>query len=186
LGDLGVDGEIILKWMLKNRMWGVDWMHLAQDKDQRRGLVNTVTNLRVPQEAGNILTSWASVSSAHNTTRSSPKWTEYAYRPGHHVLTPYSIRMDTTYFRFCAVDTTASYSGSTRFDSQVGTNFFSILYTWKKRKGTIVTCRLNLHNLYRWYGVVKQVRFRAAPTGAWTSVPENANFLTYSMVQDIL
>jgi hypothetical protein len=27
---------------------GVDWMHLAQDKDQSRNLVNTVMKLRVP------------------------------------------------------------------------------------------------------------------------------------------
>jgi hypothetical protein len=27
---------------------GVDWMHLAQDRDQRWDLVNTVMNLRVP------------------------------------------------------------------------------------------------------------------------------------------
>jgi hypothetical protein len=26
----------------------VDWMDMAQDKDQRRALVNTVLNLRVP------------------------------------------------------------------------------------------------------------------------------------------
>jgi hypothetical protein len=27
---------------------GVDWIHLAQDRDQWRALVNTVMNLRVP------------------------------------------------------------------------------------------------------------------------------------------
>jgi hypothetical protein len=27
---------------------GVDWLHLAQDRDQWRALLNTVTNLRVP------------------------------------------------------------------------------------------------------------------------------------------
>jgi hypothetical protein len=27
---------------------GVDWMELAQDRDERRALVNTVMNLRVP------------------------------------------------------------------------------------------------------------------------------------------
>jgi len=27
---------------------GVDWIHLAQDRDQWRALVNTVTHLRVP------------------------------------------------------------------------------------------------------------------------------------------
>jgi hypothetical protein len=31
-------------------MWceGVEWMHLAQDRDQWRVLVNTIMNLRVP------------------------------------------------------------------------------------------------------------------------------------------
>jgi hypothetical protein len=27
---------------------GIDWIELAQDRDQRRALVNTVMNLRVP------------------------------------------------------------------------------------------------------------------------------------------
>jgi hypothetical protein len=27
---------------------GVDWMYMAQDKDQWRALVNTVMNIRVP------------------------------------------------------------------------------------------------------------------------------------------
>jgi hypothetical protein len=35
----------------------VDLLHLAQDKDQWRVLVNKVMNLRVPEEAGNFLTS---------------------------------------------------------------------------------------------------------------------------------
>jgi hypothetical protein len=34
---------------------GMDWMDLAQDRDQWRGLVNTVMNLRVPQNAGKFL-----------------------------------------------------------------------------------------------------------------------------------
>jgi hypothetical protein len=33
---------------------GVDWIHLAQDRDSWRGLVNTVMNLRVPAKAGNF------------------------------------------------------------------------------------------------------------------------------------
>jgi hypothetical protein len=28
--------------------YGVDWVDLAQDRDQRRAIVNTVMNLRVP------------------------------------------------------------------------------------------------------------------------------------------
>jgi hypothetical protein len=34
----------------------VDWIHLAQDRDQLWALVNTVMNLRVIQKAVNFLT----------------------------------------------------------------------------------------------------------------------------------
>jgi hypothetical protein len=33
---------------------GMDWIDLAQDRAQWRALVNTVMNLRVPQNAGNL------------------------------------------------------------------------------------------------------------------------------------
>jgi hypothetical protein len=37
--------------------WGImDWIHLAQDRDQWLALVNTVINLRIPLKAGDILT----------------------------------------------------------------------------------------------------------------------------------
>jgi hypothetical protein len=36
---------------------GVDWVHLAEDRDQWQALVNTVMNLRVPGKAENFLTS---------------------------------------------------------------------------------------------------------------------------------
>jgi hypothetical protein len=47
LGDPGVDGRIILKWMKK---WdeSMDWIELAQDRDRWRPLVNAVMNLQVP------------------------------------------------------------------------------------------------------------------------------------------
>jgi hypothetical protein len=38
-----------IKMYLRETGWeGVEWMHLAQDRDQWRALVNTVMNLRVP------------------------------------------------------------------------------------------------------------------------------------------
>jgi len=47
LGDTGVDGRIILRWIF--RKWGVgvmDWIELGQDRN--RWLVNAIMNLRVP------------------------------------------------------------------------------------------------------------------------------------------
>jgi hypothetical protein len=36
---------------------GVGWIHLAQDRDRWRAIVNTVMILRIPYTAGNLLTS---------------------------------------------------------------------------------------------------------------------------------
>ena len=36
---------------------GIDWIDVAQYRDRWRALVNTVLNRRVPQNAGNFLTS---------------------------------------------------------------------------------------------------------------------------------
>jgi hypothetical protein len=35
----------------------LDWIHLAQDRDQWRDVVNTVMNLRVPKKVENFLIS---------------------------------------------------------------------------------------------------------------------------------
>jgi hypothetical protein len=58
LGDPGVDGRMILKWIFQT--WdveGMDWIELAQDRDRWRTVVNAVMNLRVSQNSGNFLTS---------------------------------------------------------------------------------------------------------------------------------
>jgi hypothetical protein len=47
LGDPGVDGRIILKWIFKKSVGVMDWIELAQDRDRWRALVNAVMNLRV-------------------------------------------------------------------------------------------------------------------------------------------
>jgi hypothetical protein len=44
--DQDVGGWTILKWILE-RWDGMDWIDLAQNRDQWRALVNTVINLRV-------------------------------------------------------------------------------------------------------------------------------------------
>jgi hypothetical protein len=51
--DLGVDGNIILQWILREIGWeGIDWMHLAEDRDGCQVLVNTIMNLRVSSKVG--------------------------------------------------------------------------------------------------------------------------------------
>jgi hypothetical protein len=46
---------------------GVDWIELAQDRDMWWVLVNVVMNVRVPENAGNFLTSLKPVSFSNMT-----------------------------------------------------------------------------------------------------------------------
>jgi len=48
LGDPGVDGRIILRWIFRKEVGGMDWIELDQDRDRWRTLVNAVMNLRFP------------------------------------------------------------------------------------------------------------------------------------------
>jgi hypothetical protein len=48
LEDLDVDGMIILKLYLRNRMGDIDWLDLALNRDRWQALVNAVMNLRLP------------------------------------------------------------------------------------------------------------------------------------------
>jgi hypothetical protein len=48
LGDPGVDGRIILKWICKKWEGRMNWIELAQDRDRWRAVVNAVLNLWVP------------------------------------------------------------------------------------------------------------------------------------------
>ena len=48
LGDPGVYGRIILRWIFRKwNVGGMDWIELVQDRDRWRALVNSVMNLRV-------------------------------------------------------------------------------------------------------------------------------------------
>jgi hypothetical protein len=44
-----------IKMDLRDKWDGMDWIDLAQDRDQWWALVNTIMNLQVPQNAGEVL-----------------------------------------------------------------------------------------------------------------------------------
>jgi hypothetical protein len=48
LENLGIDGRIILKWILGKHFESVDWIHLAQDRDHLVGSCDMVMKLGVP------------------------------------------------------------------------------------------------------------------------------------------
>jgi len=49
LGDPGIDGRIILRWIFQEvGCGGMDWIELAQDRDRWRALVTAIMDLRVP------------------------------------------------------------------------------------------------------------------------------------------
>jgi hypothetical protein len=48
LEDRGLDGRIILKWIFKKWVGGMDWIDMAQDRDMWQAVLNAVMNLRVP------------------------------------------------------------------------------------------------------------------------------------------
>jgi hypothetical protein len=47
LEDQGVDGRKASKWTLERLFGGLNWIHLAQDRDRWLAVVNAVMNLRV-------------------------------------------------------------------------------------------------------------------------------------------
>jgi hypothetical protein len=47
LEDQDVDGMMGSKWTLGRLVGGVEWIHLAQDRDRWRAVVNAVMNLQV-------------------------------------------------------------------------------------------------------------------------------------------
>jgi hypothetical protein len=47
LEDQGVDGRMGSKWILGRLVVGVEWIHLAQDRDRWWAVVSAVMNLRV-------------------------------------------------------------------------------------------------------------------------------------------
>jgi hypothetical protein len=53
LGVLGIDMRIILKWILKEQIYGrIGWIDLTQDSIQWQALVNTLMNLRILENGG--------------------------------------------------------------------------------------------------------------------------------------
>jgi hypothetical protein len=46
--ELGVDGRIISDWIFGKESGKLDWIHLAQDNDKWRAIVNAVMNFWIP------------------------------------------------------------------------------------------------------------------------------------------
>ena len=67
LEDPREDGRIILRWIFRKWVGGMDWIDVAQYRDRWRALVNAVMKHWVPQNAENFLISWERVSFSGRT-----------------------------------------------------------------------------------------------------------------------
>jgi hypothetical protein len=76
-----------IKTDLQGKEWGTDWIDLAHNRDRWRAIVNAVMNLRVPQNAGNFLTSWEPVSFSRRTVLHGVTIRKYTYD---HAVKPYA------------------------------------------------------------------------------------------------
>jgi hypothetical protein len=57
IGRPRVKWECNIKINLLEQKMNMDWVHLAQHREQRQALVNTVKNIQVPQNTEKFLTS---------------------------------------------------------------------------------------------------------------------------------
>lgn len=69
MGDLVIDGTVLLKWILRIRGWVyVPWILLVQYRDQWQAVVRTMMNLFLAlSNAGNVLASYETVSFSGDT-----------------------------------------------------------------------------------------------------------------------
>ena len=64
LEDPGVDGRIILEWILEkwDRGQGTNWVDLAWHRNKQQAVENMVNNLWFPYNIGNFLTNLGQIS----------------------------------------------------------------------------------------------------------------------------
>jgi hypothetical protein len=55
-GDLGIDGRLMLQFLLQKQVVRSDWIYSAVSMGKWQALVNAVMNLHVPQNVGNFFT----------------------------------------------------------------------------------------------------------------------------------
>lgn len=132
--DLGGDC-MILKCTSEHRLEGISWIHVVQDRDNKRAFVSMVMNLRVPCNEKNVLADCGSISFLTLPHIAHQLWITWTYAV-QNAIRPPPFRVDRPQYSFTTIRPILR--DATYVDTRVYSLCIHFIYaTMLQRRGSI-------------------------------------------------